>query len=414
MNCLILGDGNFSFSLALAQLLKNPASHAYDLFKFSSKPKNIQLICTSFDSHSELLDKYGDAEEILEKLSHFKNVQIMHEINAWELSNHFNDKKFDVIIWNHPHLGTEDFRLHQFLMAHFFHSAASVLEPESIVQISLVQGQEVRWNVHTQAARSQLNIKSIELFNELQWPGYVVKRNKHGGSFKNVHTRRHVRTTMKSCVHTFGFGESTIPIENVHSLLESIFGNSFDSTFDQKPVIDPKGDLTPAKVTKGRKKKEYPADLICVHCKKELTSPRAYHQHVHMVHELQQFGENWVPNRPKTVKCAVSGCDKSFADDEALKQHLINKHTQIDTSELPESPDAKYSTTKNDSDYDYVPCEVCGQSCIKQPWGKELHLESLKPALGLRMKCPLCPGEFIEQRALYQHFKFCKAKHASK
>ncbi|KAJ3276722.1 hypothetical protein HDV01_002775 [Terramyces sp. JEL0728] len=413
MNCLILGDGNFSFSLALAQLLKIPDSHAYSLFEFSNKPKNINLVCTSFDPHSELLDKYGDAEEILEKLSHFKNVQILHEINAWELSSHFS-QKFDVIIWNHPHLGTEDFRLHQFLMAHFFHSAAQVLEPESAVQISLVQGQEVRWNVHAQAQRSHLNIKSIELFNELLWPGYVVKRNKHGGSFKNVHTRRHVRTWMKSCVHTFGFGESVIPLENVHSLLESIFGDSFDSTFDQKPVVDPKGDLTPAKKSTGRKKKLHPADLVCVHCKKELTSPRAYHQHVHMVHELQQFGENWVPNRPRNIKCSVTGCDKAFAEDVALKQHLISKHTQIDVMELPESPDAKYSTTKNDSDYDYVPCEVCGQSCIKQPWGEELHLESLKPALGLRMKCPLCPGVFIEQRALYQHFKFCKAKSANK
>lgn len=53
----------------------------------------------------------------------------MHSVNAWELSQHFAaDGKLAVVAWNHPHLGVEDFRLHRFLMAHFFQSVADVLD----------------------------------------------------------------------------------------------------------------------------------------------------------------------------------------------------------------------------------------------------------------------------------------------
>jgi hypothetical protein len=301
-------------------------------------------------------------------------------------------------------------------MAHFFDSAVSVLSPKGIVRLSLVQGQETRWNVFNQATRSLLNLQEITLFDELLWPGYVVKRNKHGGSFKNLHTKRHVRTIMKSCVYSFSRSAPLYSVEQAKEKLESFFGLEFDTTFDMKTLENVISDLTPTaskKILLGKKSKrpDPPLDLKCVYCLKQMANPRSYHQHVHTVHELKKFGVDWVPDRPRTLPCPRPGCQKWLVDQEALFQHQVNKHTTINPSDLPSSPDAQRDIQSSGADYEYIPCLVCGQSTIRQEWGMELHLESLKPAMGLQMACPLCPGRFIEQRALYQHFKFCRAKH---
>lgn len=82
--------------------------------------------------------------------------------------------------------------------------------------------------------------------------------------------------------------------------------------------------------------------------------------------------------------------------------------------------------------YMYVPCVVCGQAVLDTPdhaqeshgpsFGMLLHLESLKPIVGMSMECPLrrldANGErwctvdrrFIERRALEQHFRMCRQR----
>ena len=101
-----------------------------------------------------------------------------------------------------------------------------------------------------------------------------------------------------------------------------------------------------------------------------MANPRSYQQHVHTVHELEKFGANWTPNRPLTINCLQ--CDKKFADQEALNQHQISKHSSINMDELAkELPDVfdQRQLDKGDkggllgSDYEYVACQVCGQSC---------------------------------------------------
>lgn len=100
---LLLGDGNFSFTLALAK----------DLHRYLSIPKESvsTLTATSFDSREELLEKYQDFKDVLRQLMTLP-VKLMHRVNAWELPSQFNEK-FNLIQWNHPHLGTENFKLHR-------------------------------------------------------------------------------------------------------------------------------------------------------------------------------------------------------------------------------------------------------------------------------------------------------------
>jgi Zn finger protein HypA/HybF involved in hydrogenase expression len=396
---LILGDGNFSFSLALAKLLDQKHSTAVEYLGSA----NTELICTSFDSYAELISKYHDCERILRELKEY--AQVLHGVNAWEL-HEFRD--IDLVVWNHPHLGTEDFRLHQFLISHFFHSAKQILSETGRIRVSLVQGQETRWNVFVQAERVGLHLETMEVFDELKWPGYVVKRNTHGGSFKNIHTKKHVRTPMKSCVYTFGTASDYIQMETIPSLLTSLFGNNFESTFEKKALPSIVSELTPTREAKKNKKASAPTDLVCPHCQKQLFSVRGYQQHVHMVHILKKFGD-WKPDRPKEMQCKQ--CEKRFADADALAQHEINKHTSVDVAELPELFQTVLNV-KGEEEYQYYPCPVCGQSCVNQEWGMDLHLERLKPVLGLNMKCPQCPNTFIEQRALLQHIKFCRIKNS--
>ncbi|KAI9003136.1 hypothetical protein BC832DRAFT_593219 [Gaertneriomyces semiglobifer] len=437
---LILGDGNFSFSLALCRILW---------------PRPFDPVVSSENAHAGTSQKYPESKEILDVLesSRFasERVKVMHGVNAWELQSQFGAiEKFDVIVWNHPHLGTEDFRLHRFLMAHFFQSVASVLNPNSplsSVCVSLVEGQETRWDIVAQGARANLGLKQIALFDETLWPGYVVKRNKHGGSFKNMHTKKHTQSDMKSHLFRFGFGQALIDWTGLESaaidrnilasksklIPEHGGGRDVDShdigetlgeavqkiqrTLDSTPCSP--NTVKPMKSNrKSRRLAAIPADLVCPHCSKQLTSARGWTQHVHMVHTLQQFGEGWVPDRARTIRCTFADCEKTFADEGGRWQHEINKHSSLEPGELPAATEqlaGNGSHSADGDDYDYVPCDVCGQAVVKRDWGMTLHLETLKPAVGLDMRCPLCEAAgvnstFIESRALFQHYKFCRTK----
>ncbi|TPX67711.1 hypothetical protein SpCBS45565_g03595 [Spizellomyces sp. 'palustris'] len=474
---LILGDGNFSFSLALCRILWSRPSdlsitpqnvhvgHVY-LSVPATSDRKIQITTTSFDDRQELNKKYPESKEILAALESERfaaEVTVLHGINAWELRDHFGDQnKFDAVVWNHPHLGTEDFRLHRFLMAHFFSSVASVLKPKhSCVCVSLVEGQETRWDLVAQAARSGLGLTQVAAFDENLWPGYVVKRNKHGGSFKNTHTKQHTGSEMKSHLFRFALGEAEVIWRGLEStdidvdLLPRVTATAADDdTFIADSTIASEGLTHPAGASadsrsnksnpvsnlafseshtslplsltkptrKARLRASIPSDLVCPHCGKQLATARGWTQHVHMVHTLQKFGTDWKPDRIKHLSCPHPSCSKSFADSESLWQHEINKHTTVTSDELPTAVDQlKGSGPSSDcagDDYDYIPCDVCGQAVVKRDWGMKLHLETLKPAVGLDMRCPLCETDgqgrgtlgFIESRALFQHYKFCRSK----
>jgi hypothetical protein len=50
------------------------------------------------------------------------------------------------------------------------------MSPVGRVMITLVRGQEVRWDIAVQAKRSGLNLMRVSLFKEDAFEGYVCKR----------------------------------------------------------------------------------------------------------------------------------------------------------------------------------------------------------------------------------------------
>ncbi|KAF4700064.1 hypothetical protein FOZ63_018195, partial [Perkinsus olseni] len=161
---LILGDGDFSFSASLAEALLSPDDEERRLPVLSlylglhPDTSTIRLLCTSFDTREDLDKKYGRAVEANLKILQDYNISVQHGIDAVRLPEGMRGELFDVIIWNHPHLGVEDAKLHQVLMAHFADSARRVLRSDGRVLLCLVEGQAKRWNLANLASLNGLHL----------------------------------------------------------------------------------------------------------------------------------------------------------------------------------------------------------------------------------------------------------------
>jgi len=206
---MILGDGDFSYSLDLARFLRsyhanpqhyhttstssnssnlpktNKIDKSYKIWPFLDRSTSIHLIATGIDTYEELSKKYKDSDSILGKLKSMEtaaiseppckkpkidnkiilpqssstfSVSIQHSINAIQPptlgSLHMTKedvkisssilvgmpKKYHIVIFNHPHLGTEDARMHQRFLSHFFHSCLHVwLSKGGVLHLTLVR-----------------------------------------------------------------------------------------------------------------------------------------------------------------------------------------------------------------------------------------------------------------------------------
>ena len=127
--CLVLGDGNLSFALAVVRLLQSRESSAGPwqyffprglfprMFFGSSSPES--LLITTYDTVAQLREKYGadEMERVLYELSKagdsltLTRVSTDHGVDATKLTEYFNGKdatnvrQFDIIVWNFPHWG---------------------------------------------------------------------------------------------------------------------------------------------------------------------------------------------------------------------------------------------------------------------------------------------------------------------
>ncbi|GBG34528.1 25S rRNA uridine2634-N3-methyltransferase [Hondaea fermentalgiana] len=158
---LVVGDGNFSFSEALA---KKSARTQY----------GIQVVCTSLDKRSEVARKYGkSATQALQTLEEMAHCELVHGVDATDLSASFQGRLFSRVIFNFPHTGLQRVHDNRALLRDFFSSVRDVLAPGGHVEVTLKDGPPYSsWQIEDQADPSGFGLVALRPFHFRDYPGY--------------------------------------------------------------------------------------------------------------------------------------------------------------------------------------------------------------------------------------------------
>nr|XP_051192266.1 uncharacterized protein LOC127305776 isoform X3 [Lolium perenne] len=166
---LIVGDGDFSFSLALATAFGSGQN----------------LVATSLDSYGALTSKYGKAESNVTELKRL-GATVLHGVDAktMKLHPHLEMRQFDRIVFNFPHAGftgREDHLhviiAHKELVHGFFANARHLLRPYGETHISHKTGFPYdAWDIAQLAYESSLIMVRKVDFSKKDYPGYNQKR----------------------------------------------------------------------------------------------------------------------------------------------------------------------------------------------------------------------------------------------
>ncbi|POM81368.1 Hypothetical protein PHPALM_674 [Phytophthora palmivora] len=294
---LTVGDGNFSYSLALAKQHGNDPS--------------LQLTATSYDSYDELVAKYPECKRICAQLKDL-GASVLHRVDATNICESLGVeqlKKFDSVVFNHPHCGEENVRRHQSLLSHFYSSALEVLEDNEEdegngILLTLAEGQPERWQAVERALSAGLRLhRQVDDVDNDEVFGLVYERKRHqnGKSFHHV-TLHGERKKQKSTLFIFRRQKDGV-------------------TGDEAKA--PAASLTPeekAPVSRKRKaESELPLEFVCTQCDRSFKSAQGLRTHVHMVHELEGGAS-------KKVLLPCEFCDRTFKKEDARKQHQLAKH----------------------------------------------------------------------------------------
>uniref|UniRef100_A0ACD5Y431 Uncharacterized protein n=1 Tax=Avena sativa TaxID=4498 RepID=A0ACD5Y431_AVESA len=166
---LVVGDGDFSFSLALATA-------------FGSGDN---LVATSLDSYGALTSKYAKAQSNVSELERL-GARVVHGIDAKAMRIHPSLMKrlFDRIVFNFPHAGfkgKEDhqhvIKAHKQLVHGFFANARHMLRPYGEIHISHKTGHPYdAWDIEQLSNHSCLTLVRRVGFSKEDYPGYNQKR----------------------------------------------------------------------------------------------------------------------------------------------------------------------------------------------------------------------------------------------
>ncbi|KAM0908675.1 hypothetical protein ACQ4PT_015300 [Festuca glaucescens] len=177
---LVVGDGDFSFSLALATAF--------------GSGKNI--VATSLDSYEDLGRKYTKAQSNVLELKRMGAI-VLHGINVKMMKVHFylDTRRFHRVVFNFPHAGFKGKEyemhmviLHRELVKGFFGNARELLQPDGEIHISHKAGFPYdAWDIKQLALESSLTMIDKVSFWKQDYPGYNQKR---GDGAKSNHRFR--------------------------------------------------------------------------------------------------------------------------------------------------------------------------------------------------------------------------------
>ncbi|XP_042009746.1 heavy metal-associated isoprenylated plant protein 41-like isoform X1 [Salvia splendens] len=166
---LLVGEGDFSFSLSLGTAFSN-----------SSK-----IVATSLDTYEELLQKYKNAMKNVVFLG-ILGAFVLHGVDAARMRTHphLQFKKFDYIVYNFPHAGfclREDnpdmLRMHRDLVRGFLLNASCMLHFDGEIHIRHKSNATFdRWKIEDLGLECSLVCIAQDEFRIEEFPGYNNKR----------------------------------------------------------------------------------------------------------------------------------------------------------------------------------------------------------------------------------------------
>ncbi|XVE80614.1 hypothetical protein DITRI_Ditri14bG0153400 [Diplodiscus trichospermus] len=166
---LLVGEGDFSFSLSLANAFGSASN----------------ICASSLDSYDVLIKKYKQAKSNLENLRKL-GASLLHGVDATKMKFHadLGKRKFDRIIFNFPHAGfwgKEDnahmIEMHKKLVRGFFRNARGMLRANGEIHVNHKNSAPFcHWNLKELASESSLALIQRVNFNKEDYPGYQNKR----------------------------------------------------------------------------------------------------------------------------------------------------------------------------------------------------------------------------------------------
>jgi hypothetical protein len=462
---LTLGDGDFTYSLDLAKYLStkliasccapthdNP--QVDDESRFSLQDSNssnsnnthdtnainsssitpIKLIATGIDSAQVLAQKYKDSPCILHQIykqqerTSALSVIIRHGVNAiiqedqsnLPMADDWLGSGADHVMFHHPHLGTEDAKLHSRFLAHLFHSVSThwMKSEGGLFHLTLVQGQFERWHCEAAAKRHGLVMLHKESFcpPPVDENKYHCRRHQSGRSFAS---RR-----PKNESTTFTFGRATLNGDYRDTWLPWQTHQEIDWSQNNPPSTETIVQYT----------------IQCPFCAKVFRERRSCTSHVRDKHPTienlcnaqRQNSKSGLAVSPLSLfECIYCkdefGGIRTFQSDEALQAHMLAKHSGRHTYIVPDwsvarnfestekvvmSDQASRETItpmRSDKESTSEICRICGMDLN----GCSLsdHLVAFTPStVCSSFQCCFCNKSFREDRARLQHENFCSPK----
>ena len=202
---LVVGDGDFSFSAALARLNADRGS--------------ARITATSLDSEDYVTSTYDKARRNLDMLDADDSVVVMHGVDATNLNmvcvrHPHGQLTWDSIVWNFPYPAQNVASPKQgsMLLADFLSQVSARLDsPNGRVYVTLASAQggttreaaayDRAWDIDKLSSEAGLELIEVLPFDPSDFPGYEPRRAYRDGSFPFEGARTHIlRVSRESAV----------------------------------------------------------------------------------------------------------------------------------------------------------------------------------------------------------------------